>query len=168
MSMRPNALRHASIMARTCASSVTSQTWVAISPSLPTRATVSAIDSAFLSTANTLAPSRANSTAAARPLPQPGPTQPAPAISATLPATRPAMIRLAPLSARQRQRRSGARPHRRDDLLADPLHVVDGRDDLAQHELDADLSEPPQLAQHALGRADAAESCRRQHALLDL
>ena len=87
--MRPKTLRQASVMARTCASSSTSQTWVAISPSLPTRATVSVIESAFLSTAKTLAPSRANSTAAARPLPQPGPMQPAPVISATFPARRP-------------------------------------------------------------------------------
>jgi len=62
--------------------------------SLPARATVSVIASAFLSTAKTFAPSRANSTAAARPLPQPGPTQPAPVMSATFPSTRPA-IRLA-------------------------------------------------------------------------
>src|ERR1700722_16251841 len=62
-----------------------------ISPSLPTRATVSVIASGFLSTAKTFAPSRANNTAAARPLPQPGPTQPAPMTSATLPSTRPGM-----------------------------------------------------------------------------
>src|SRR4029077_16899434 len=54
----------------------------------------SVIASAFLSTAKTFAPSRANSTAAARPLPQPGPTQPAPVMSATLPSTRPGMSNL--------------------------------------------------------------------------
>src|SRR5262245_60860797 len=47
--------------------------------------------SASLSTANTLAPSCANSTAVARPLPQPGPTQPAPVTMATLSARRPGM-----------------------------------------------------------------------------
>src|ERR1700675_1422455 len=93
MSMRPNLLRQGSVLAPTCVSSRTSQTCVAISPSLPPAAAVSVIASGFLSTAKTFAPSRANSTAAARPLPQPGPMQPAPVISATFPSTRPVIKR---------------------------------------------------------------------------
>ena len=83
--MRPNAARQASTMALTAALWVTSHSCVLIvPPNSATRSSVSFIDSPFLSTAKTLAPSRANSTAVARPLPQPGPTQPAPVTSATL------------------------------------------------------------------------------------
>src|SRR5258708_31509067 len=91
-SIRPNRLWHASTMARTAALSVTSQPCVATVPPVSRiRSKVSAIAAASLSTANTLAPSSANSTAAARPLPQPGPTEPAPVITATLPSSLPAM-----------------------------------------------------------------------------
>ena len=90
--MRPNAFRHASTIALTEALFVTSHSWVRIvPPNSSTWATVSFIDSPFLSAANTLAPSRANSTAVARPLPQPGPTHPAPVTSATLSFRRSAM-----------------------------------------------------------------------------
>ena len=46
------------------------------------------------STAKIFAPSSAKRTAVARPLPQPGPTQPAPATSAILPSSLPAMVSL--------------------------------------------------------------------------
>src|SRR5262245_24492246 len=93
MSMRPKRARHAATMAATSAASVTSQRCVTISaPASRARATVSAMASPSRSTANTCAPSCANSTAAARPLPQPGPTQPAPVMMATLSARRPGMV----------------------------------------------------------------------------
>src|SRR4029079_3654239 len=100
MSIRPNAARHASIMALTSPLLVTSHSCVLIvPPNSATRSTVSFIESPFLSAANTLAPSRANSTAVARPLPQPGPTQPAPVTSATLSCNRPGIGLLRPLEA---------------------------------------------------------------------
>src|SRR5918998_5794599 len=49
---------------------------------------VSSAASAIRSTATTAAPSRAYVTAAALPLPQPGPDEPAPNTNATLPSTR--------------------------------------------------------------------------------
>ena len=57
---------------------------------------VSATASGLMSRAKILAPSRANSTAVARPLPQPALTEPAPATIATLSSTRPAMMFLPP------------------------------------------------------------------------
>src|SRR6478736_5443260 len=88
--MRPNASRHASIIALTEALGVTSHSCaLMVPPNSATRSSVSFIDSPFLSTAKTLAPSRANSTAVARPLPQPGPMQPAPVTRATLSCRRP-------------------------------------------------------------------------------
>src|SRR6185369_4839113 len=72
-------------------------------PNSATRASVSVIASASRSTAKTLAPSRANNTAMARPLPQPGPTQPAPATSATLSCKRPGMGTVAPALLRARE-----------------------------------------------------------------
>src|SRR3954465_15168781 len=51
-------------------------------------ATVSSMLRTSRSTANTCAPSSTKRMVVARPLPQPGPTEPAPAISATLPLSR--------------------------------------------------------------------------------
>src|SRR4051794_25845959 len=79
-------------MAATCLSSSTSQTCAVISPASRSRATVSSIASAFLSTAKTFAAPRANSAAAGRPFPQPGPLLPARVASATLPASRPGSL----------------------------------------------------------------------------
>src|SRR6266404_4160301 len=53
--------------------------------------TVSFAASSFTSAHSTLAPSRAKSTAAAFPFPQPGPTDPAPTTSATFSCKRPTM-----------------------------------------------------------------------------
>src|SRR5260221_10067643 len=53
---------------------------------------VSRMEGASRSTEKTLAPSRAKITAMARPLPQPGPTHPAPTTIATLPSSLPAMV----------------------------------------------------------------------------
>src|SRR3954468_2836373 len=93
MSMRPKAATQASTMALTEALLVTSLSCArTVPPNSSMRATVSLIESPFLSAANTLAPSRANSTAVARPLPQPGPTQPAPVTSATLSFSRAAIL----------------------------------------------------------------------------
>ncbi len=87
--MRPNALMQASTIAMTEALSVTSHSrgcdFSAILPGLLGSATVSSMVFGALSAAKTLAPSSTKRTAVARPLPQPGPTQPAPVISATLP-----------------------------------------------------------------------------------
>src|SRR6478735_502951 len=51
--------------------------------------TVSSAAAPLRSTQNTCAPSRANVTAVALPLPQPGPIEPAPTTIATLPLSRP-------------------------------------------------------------------------------
>src|SRR5262245_64183486 len=68
---------------------VTSHRWVAIAPpAFFTPSTVSRSRSASRSTANTFAPSSPKPTAVARPLPQPGPTEPAPVTIATLPSSR--------------------------------------------------------------------------------
>ena len=48
---------------------------------------VSSSASALMSVMKTVAPWRASSTAVARPLPQPGPTEPAPVTIATLPSS---------------------------------------------------------------------------------
>src|SRR6266851_2381112 len=62
-------------------------------PSASMIALVSATASSLMSTRKTLAPSRAKSTAVALPLPQPGPLEPAPVTTATLPARRPILCR---------------------------------------------------------------------------
>ena len=91
--MRPNALRQASIMALTDALLVTSHSCAVMAPpNSATQSSVSFMESPSLSTANTLAPSRANSTAVALPLPQPGRIEPAPVTIATLSFNRPAMV----------------------------------------------------------------------------
>src|ERR1051326_8976328 len=80
-------------MVATCALSVASHWCGSISPPASrTRASVSVMASRLLSAANTFAPSCAKITAMARPLPQPGPTQPAPLTIATLPCSLPAML----------------------------------------------------------------------------
>src|SRR5215470_4182590 len=79
-------------MFATCAESVASHSCGSISPPASrTRAIVSVIASGVLSAANTFAPSCAKITAMARPLPQPGPTHPAPLTIATFPCSLPAM-----------------------------------------------------------------------------
>src|SRR5262249_46388151 len=84
---------HASTMVETALPSVASHKWDVISPPPSrVRSMVSRIASASRSTAKTVAPSRAKITAMARPLPQPGPTQPAPTTIATLPSSLPAMV----------------------------------------------------------------------------
>src|SRR5258706_6785852 len=83
---------HASTMAETALLSVASHWWDMISPPASSAlSTVSRIESASRSTAKILAPSRAKIAAMARPLPQPGPTQPAPTTIATLPSSLPAI-----------------------------------------------------------------------------
>src|SRR6267143_6677569 len=72
---------HARTIAATAPLSVTSQKCVAISGAW---STVSFSARASRSTAKTFAPSCANLTVVARPLPQPGPTEPAPVPIATL------------------------------------------------------------------------------------
>ncbi|MNT50288.1 hypothetical protein D3C72_1872020 [compost metagenome] len=75
-------------MASTSEASVASPVQAVMSPPASrARASVSAMASALLSTANTFAPSCAKRTATARPLPQPGPTQPAPVTMATFPSS---------------------------------------------------------------------------------
>src|SRR6266849_6561427 len=92
-SIRSWAFTQASTMAETALLSVALHRWDVISPPASrTRSMVSRIESASRSTAKTLAPSRAKITAMARPLPQPGPTQPAPTTIATLPSSLPAMV----------------------------------------------------------------------------
>src|SRR3954471_24554526 len=81
MSTRPNLSRQALTMAAIALPSVTSQIWVAMPFAL---STVSFKLPASRSTAKTLAPSSAKRTTVARPLPHPGPTEPAPATMATL------------------------------------------------------------------------------------
>src|SRR5262245_41803024 len=82
MSMRPKASRQALTIAATSLLFVTSQRCVRM---VFARFFVSTSRFASRSTANTFAPSCAKRTAVARPLPQPGPTEPAPLTSATLP-----------------------------------------------------------------------------------
>src|SRR6185503_6460440 len=79
-------------MAATAALSVTSQRWVAMPGA---RSMVSLSACSLRSTANTLAPSSTKRTVVARPLPQPGPTEPAPVTIATLPCS------LEPIQARR-------------------------------------------------------------------
>src|SRR3954469_20322864 len=80
-SMRPQRSRHAATICATPRASVTSQVCVATPGAL---STVSRSAAASRSTANTFAPSSTKRTVVARPLPQPGPTEPAPLTSATL------------------------------------------------------------------------------------
>src|SRR5947208_16522237 len=72
---------HARTIAATAALSVTSQKCVAIPGA---RSSVSFNARSSRSTANTLAPSSVKRTVVARPLPQPGPTEPAPVTIAIL------------------------------------------------------------------------------------
>src|SRR3954463_8290709 len=88
MSMRPKRFTHASTIAATALPSVTSHECVAMPGAL---ATVSSMLLASRSTAKTLAPSSTNRMVVARPLPQPGPTEPAPGMGATLPLSREAI-----------------------------------------------------------------------------
>src|SRR6476646_9538318 len=84
-SMRPKSAMHAFTIASTSLLFVTSARNGSASP--PSREMMFAVSSAaarFMSTQNTLAPSRAQATAVALPLPQPGPIEPAPTINATL------------------------------------------------------------------------------------
>src|SRR5918996_813906 len=84
-SIRPNAAMQASTIALTLSALDTSAAWVAHAPRSPSMVPlVSPAASRFRSIPNPWAPSRANSTAVALPLPQPGPIEPAPVISATL------------------------------------------------------------------------------------
>src|SRR5258706_3622322 len=83
MSILPKCSTHASTIAATALPSVTSQRWVWISPFV--FSFVSSSGSFLISTAKILAPSSAKRAAMARPLPQPGPTEPAPVTIATLP-----------------------------------------------------------------------------------
>src|SRR2546429_6116260 len=80
-STRPKRSRHARTMLATAWLLVTSQMWLAMPGAL---SSVSFSACASRSTANTLAPSSTKRTVVARPLPQPGPTDPAPVTMATL------------------------------------------------------------------------------------
>src|SRR5438067_7514646 len=80
-STRPKRSRHARTICATASLLVTSQTCVAM-PGALSKVSLSA--AASRSTANTLAPSSTKRTVVARPLPQPGPTDPAPVTMATL------------------------------------------------------------------------------------
>src|SRR5882672_9588973 len=80
---------HAATIASTSAARETSAVKaVALPPSPVMIFTVSSAAAALRSTQNTCAPSRANVTAVALPLPQPGPIEPAPTTMATLPLRR--------------------------------------------------------------------------------
>src|SRR3954469_13534478 len=87
-SMRPQRSRHAATICATPRASVTSQVCVATPGAL---STVSRSAAGSRSTANTFAPSSTKRTVVARPLPQPGPTEPAPLTSATLSLSRKAI-----------------------------------------------------------------------------
>ena len=83
-SSRPNRSRQASTIASTRSALLTSAAKVsAVPPSPAIMPAVSAAASGFISTASTFAPARAYSTAAALPLPQPGPIDPAPTTMTT-------------------------------------------------------------------------------------
>src|SRR5947207_5264720 len=81
MSRRPNFFTQAAIISATAAPLLTSQICVAVPGAF---CSVSSRLRASRSTANTFAPSSTNRTVVARPLPQPGPIEPAPVMSATL------------------------------------------------------------------------------------
>src|SRR3954454_3865681 len=84
-SMRPKSAMHAFTIASTSLLFVTSARNGSASPPSPEMMfAVSSAAERFMSTQKTLAPSRAQATALAFPLPQPGPLEPAPTINATL------------------------------------------------------------------------------------
>src|SRR3984957_17724116 len=88
-SMRPKAFRQAATMASTSpARDASAVNAAALPPSAAMMRTVSSAAAALRSTQNTRAPSRANVTAVALPLPQPGPIEPAPTTSAVFPLSR--------------------------------------------------------------------------------
>src|ERR1700757_687153 len=92
-SIRPNAAIQALTMAETSSARDTSaETASHIPPSPSMIRLVSSAASRLISTARTLAPSLAKSTAVALPLPQPGPLDPAPETSATLSLSRSPML----------------------------------------------------------------------------
>src|SRR5688572_6031076 len=124
-SMRPKRSRQAATARSTSADRDASACQASASPPSPRMiSTVSRAAPSFTSTQKTRAPSRAKSTAVALPLPQPGPTEPAPITSAVLPASRPAMPSSgsAVLEARLLLREEGAHPFGavfgREDALA--------------------------------------------------
>ena len=134
----------AGITRATWAPSVTSAVSTAQTP--PSDAMISRVASAAAgsrSSAMTRAPSRAKSTAVARPLPQPGPTEPAPVINATLPSRRPVMPLLyhpqpagagGPCAGIRIAGRIGTRSRAVRDALAGP-HLVGLHDGLRVHGL---------------------------------
>src|ERR1043165_3626764 len=84
-SMRPKSAMQAFTIASTSAFFDTSaRNGSARPPSLVMMLAVSSAALRWMSTQNTLAPSRAQATAVALPLPQPGPIEPAPTINATM------------------------------------------------------------------------------------
>src|SRR5690606_4095807 len=86
MSSRPWRATMPSTSACTCLRSVTSQLATSQSPPSPSMIFfVSSAAARLISTPTTSAPCRANSVAMALPLPQPGPLEPQPVTSATLP-----------------------------------------------------------------------------------
>src|SRR5882672_4490272 len=88
-SMRPKVLRQAATIASTSRALAASAVNAVASP--PSDVMISTVSWAALplrSTQNTCAPSRANVTAVALPLPQPGPIEPAPTTIAVLPLSR--------------------------------------------------------------------------------
>ena len=89
MSSRPYRSMQASTIRSQSAARVTSACTVdATPPSAWIISIVSAARSSVMSTSRTFAPSRANSVAVARPLPTPGPLEPAPVTIATFPSSR--------------------------------------------------------------------------------
>src|SRR6218665_1777355 len=89
-SMRPNAAMQRATASAMASPRVTSQLRpMKRPPAATTRRSVSAMRSRSRSRPKMLAPSSAKRTAMARPLPQPGPTEPAPVTKAILPARRP-------------------------------------------------------------------------------
>ena len=90
--MRPNRPSTSATSFSTWLASVTSALKAAMSPCSDwTMVTVGSSNDCLISAAAIRAPSRANKTAADRPFPQPGPTDPAPVMRATLPSSRPVM-----------------------------------------------------------------------------
>src|ERR1051325_5864077 len=84
-SMRPKSATHAVTIASAASLLVTSaRNGSARPPSPEMMFAVSSAAARLMSTQNTLAPSRAQATAVAFPLPHPGPIEPAPTINATL------------------------------------------------------------------------------------
>src|SRR5450759_4869881 len=109
-------------MASTPAAMETSQRCAVHSPpSLAMIVCVSCAAARSRSTAKTMAPSRANNTAVALPLLQPGATEPAPATIATLPSNRPIMRSDNAPILRARGLRAGAERSERAVLRLRPL-----------------------------------------------